>query len=95
MLNQYASHASGPTKTGPVIDGQFDIGKNKVNTLNCLLVKFTATEFGPLLLSELPLILCCADSTRCRNIPQRGILLHIDVTASHRCCRCIGCTSMI
>lgn len=43
MLNQYASHASGPAKTGPVIDiGQFDIGKNKVNTLNCLLVKFTA-----------------------------------------------------
>lgn len=49
MLNQYASHASGPAKTGPVIDGQFDIGKNKVNTLNCLFVKFTATVFGLLL----------------------------------------------
>ena len=47
-----------------------------------------------LISSQTALILRGILSTRCWKHSSE-VLVHIDMTASHSCCRCVGCTSMM
>ncbi len=71
-----------------------DVWFSYMDSLATLLVHLASTGLDPLLPSELPLILCGIDSTRCWKYSSE-ILVHIDMIASRCCCIFVGCTSIM
>ncbi len=64
------------------------------HTLATLLWTPCQYRVGPPFFFRTALILCGIDSTRCWKHSSE-ILVHIDMIASHSCCRFLGCTSMM